>query len=126
MEELYYTLWLILWIPLSLLVVSSFIFSLGKDIHKKYYGDLWMIIPLIIVILISVVGTLDPLSLPKFVLSLLGWVLTSILVIALFVVVFITVKKMVMIIAKSIIKEVSKMTEEAKEEIKESKEKKGE
>jgi len=77
MEIVFYILWLIIWIPVSLYGIFLFTFGLFDTIKEKTYKDNWFIFPtLIITILLAIVGTFDPLSLPVVIFKLILWIIS--------------------------------------------------
>tara|TARA_R110001592_G_scaffold358660_1_gene663867 strand:- start:1769 stop:2137 length:369 start_codon:yes stop_codon:yes gene_type:complete len=122
MDTLLYILWLVIWIPLSLLIVIVIIQEIIESVKDKKYSGLGMIIPLIIVILISFSGIKNPLGLFEIILE----IIITIVAIGLIVGAGYVLLQLVRGIIKFVIKEVKKMSDEVDVEIKESKEKKGE
>ena len=80
------------------------------------------IFPLIFLVVISLIGIVDPLGLFEFILELIGNLLILLLIFG----VGYVLLQLVRGIIKFVIKEVKKMSDEVDVEIKESKEKKGE
>jgi len=122
MDTLLYILWLVIWIPLSLLIVIVIIQEIIESVKDKKYSGLGMIIPLIIVILISFSGIKNPLGLFEIILE----IIITIVAIGLIVGAGYVLLQLVRGIIKFVIKEVKKMSDEVDVEIKQSKEKKGE
>jgi len=122
MDTLLYILWLVIWIPLSLLIVIVIIQEIIESVKDKKYSGLGMIIPLIIVILISFSGIKNPLGLFEIILE----IIITIVAIGLIVGAGYVLLQLVRGIIKFVIKEVKKMSDEVDVEIKQSEEKKGE
>ncbi len=81
MEIVFYILWLIIWIPVSLYGIFLFAFGLFDTIKEKTYKDNWFIFPtLIITVLLAIVGTFDPLSLPVVIFKLILWIVSIIII----------------------------------------------
>tara|TARA_R110001592_G_scaffold358660_1_gene663865 strand:- start:463 stop:1011 length:549 start_codon:yes stop_codon:yes gene_type:complete len=81
METVLYILWLVIWIPVSLVGIFFFAFGSFDIIKEKTYKDNWFIFPtLIITILLAIVGTFDPLSLPVVIFKLILWIISIIII----------------------------------------------
>ena len=122
MDTVLYILWLVIWIPLSLLIVIYFTLEIIESVMEKEYSGLWMIFPLLFFIGISLVGIESPLGLLKIIFDIIG----VIMIIGFIVGIGYAILLLVRDIIKFVIKEVKKMSDEVDVEIKESKEKKGE
>lgn len=122
MDTVLYILWLVIWIPLSLLIVIYFTLEIIESVMEKEYSGLWMIFPLLFFIGISLVGIESPLGLLKIIFDIIG----VIMIIGFIVGIGYAILLLVRDIIKFVIKEVKKMSDEVDVEIKESKEKKDE
>ena len=116
METVLYILWLIIWIPLSLMIVIYFLIEILESVRDEEYSGLWMIFPLLLFIGVSLVAIKSPLGLFVIIGKILG---------LLFIVgIAYAILQLLREIIKFVIKEFKKMSDEVDVEIKESKEKK--
>jgi hypothetical protein len=122
MGTVLYILWLIIWIPLSLLIVIGFALEIIESVKEKKYSDLWQIPPLLLFIGLSLVGIVNPLVFWGIILV----IMLTIMAIGIGLSLGYAILQLLREIIKFVIKEVKIMSDEVDEEIKESKEKKGE
>ena len=121
METVLYILWLIIWIPLSLMIVIYFALDIIESVKDEKYSDLWQILPLLLFIGVSLIGIKSPLGLFEFILE----IMLTIIAIGIGLSLGYAILQLLREIIKFAIKEVKKMSDEVDVEIKESKEKKG-